>query len=74
MMCKVREEGGPLQEEPRVWDWHRKAQGRKVADMSADLTSVPQQGPHGEKRAGRMPLVGAIFNTASRTETTRRIK
>jgi hypothetical protein len=62
MIFKARAEGQPLQEEPRVWDWHRDAQGRKVAYMSADLTSVPQQGPRGETREGRMPLVGAIFN------------
>lgn len=74
MICKVREAGGPLQEEPRVWDWHLDAQDRKVAYMSADMTSVPQQGPRGEKREGRMPLVGAIFNPASRPETTRRKK
>ena len=74
MISKIREEGEPLQEEPRVWDWHLDAQGRKVAYMSADMTSVPQQGPRGEKRAGRMPLVGAVFNPASRTETTRRKK
>ncbi len=74
MICKVREAGGPLQEEPRVWDWHLDAQDRKVAYMSADMTSVPQQGPRGEKREGRMPLVGAVFNPASRTETTRHQK
>lgn len=74
MISQVREAGGPLQEEPRVWDWHLDAEGRKVAYMSADMTSVSQQGPRGEKRAGRMPLVGALFNPASRTETTRRNK
>ena len=65
MISKAREQSIPLQESPRTWDWNRDANGKKVAGLSLDLTSVAQQGEHGEKREGRMPLVGSIFNPAS---------
>lgn len=45
-----------------AWDWHRDAQGQSVAYVSLDATGVPQQGPRGEKREGRMPWVGAVYN------------
>lgn len=73
LISRVRDDGTPLQETPRMWNWHLDAQGHKVACVSLDLTSVAQQGPHGEQREGRMPVVGAIFNPAAVTaEKTRR--
>jgi len=74
MISKAVNAGQPLRAEARVWEWNVDAHGRKVAYISTDAISVPQQGPRGEKRDGRMPLVGTIFNAASRSETTRRNK
>jgi hypothetical protein len=65
-------EGETFQPEPAAWEWSRDAQGRSVAYISIDATSVPQQGPHREKRDGRMPNVGAIFNPAPRKQKDRR--
>ena len=65
MISKAREESMSLQEAPVAWDWHRDANGKRVACLSLDLTGVAQQGEHGEKRDGRMPVVGTIFNPAS---------
>ncbi len=65
MISKAREESVPLQEAPRVWDWNLDEHSQKVACLSLDLTSVAQQGAHGEKRDGRLPVVVAIFNPAS---------
>ena len=45
-----------------AWDWNRDARGQSVAYLGLDATSVPQQGPHGEKAEGRMPWVGSVFN------------
>lgn len=56
----------------RVWDWHRAADGRMVGYVSLDATSVPQQGPHGERAEGRMPWVGEVFNPQPMHETARR--
>jgi hypothetical protein len=67
MISRVREESVPLQEAPCVWSWNLDANGKKVACLSLDLTSVAQQGAHGEKREGRMPVVGSLFNPASAT-------
>lgn len=67
MISKVREERVPLQDAPRTWDWNLDARGERVACLSLDLTSVAQQGEHGEKRDGRMPVVGSIFNPAAST-------
>jgi len=44
------------------WDWHKDAQGRTVAYLSADSTGVGQQGPGGSKVEGRMAAVGMIYN------------
>ena len=74
MISKAVNAGQPLRADARVWEWNVDAHGRKVAYISTDAISVPQQGPRGEKRDGRMPLVGTIFNAASRSETTRRNK
>ena len=37
-----------------VWDWHRDAQGRRVAYFTIDATGTRQQGPGGSKAEGRM--------------------
>jgi hypothetical protein len=44
------------------WDWHKDAQGRTVAYVSADATGVGQQGPDGGEAEGRMAAVGMIYN------------
>ena len=44
------------------WDWERDADGKRVAYVGLDATSVPQQGPGGKKAEGRMPWVGSVFN------------
>lgn len=64
--------GDIFQEKPVAWEWGRDAEGRSVAYVSIDATSVPQQGLHREKRDGRMPNVGAIFNPAPRKQKDRR--
>ncbi len=53
------------------WKWNRDNTGRRVAYISLDATSVPQQGPHAEKAEGRMPYVGAVFNPQARKVRTR---
>lgn len=55
------------------WDWNVDLVGRAVAYVSLDATGVPQQGPRGEKREGRMPWVGAVFNPVPRGEPNRRV-
>lgn len=44
------------------WAWHRDAEGKTCAYVTADATGVPQQGPHGEKADGRMAWVLSIYN------------
>lgn len=44
------------------WDWERDADGKRVAYVGLDATSVPQQGPGGKKAEGRMPWIGSVFN------------
>ena len=44
------------------WEWERDAEGRSVAYVGLDATSVPQQGPDAKKAEGRMPWVGSVFN------------
>jgi|GEM_PF-952510 hypothetical protein len=44
------------------WDWELDADGRRVAYVGLDATSVPQQGPGGKKSEGRMPWVGSVYN------------
>lgn len=44
------------------WDWHRDAEGKTCAYVSADATGVPQQGPKGAKAEGRMANVAMIYN------------
>lgn len=58
----------------RPWDWHRDADGRKVAYIGLDATGVLQQGPRGEKREARMPWVGTVFNPPPRDRQTRRVR
>ena len=65
MISKAREESVPLQEAPRAWNWNVDANGNTIACLGIDLTSVAQQGAHGEKREGRMPVIGSIYNSAS---------
>lgn len=74
MYSKAVAAGQPLQAESIAWSWNVDAHGRKVAYVSVDATSVPQQGPRGEKRDGRMPLVGTIFNAAPCSAGTRRAR
>ncbi len=49
---------GPL----TPWAWHRDAEGKTVAYVSADATGVGQQGPGGTAAEGRMAYVGVIYN------------
>lgn len=44
------------------WDWECDADGRRIAYVGLDATSVPQQGVGGKKADGRMPWVGSVFN------------
>ena len=48
--------------DPVDWDWRRDKQGRTVAYVSLDATSVPQQGPKAGKADGRMPFVAMVYN------------
>jgi len=48
--------------EARDWSWHKDAEGKTVAYVSADLTGVGQQGPHGGAAEGRMAAVAMIYN------------
>lgn len=36
------------------WDWEQDAEGKRVAYVGLDATSVPQQGAGGKKAEGRM--------------------
>lgn len=45
-----------------AWDWHRDAEGKTVAYVSADATGVGQQGAGGGPAEGRMANVVALFN------------
>ena len=49
---------GPAQ----PWAWHKDAQGKTCAYVSADATGVGQQGPGGVKAEGRMATVGMVYN------------
>jgi hypothetical protein len=49
---------GPTQD----WAWHKDAEGRTVAYVSADATGVGQQGSKGSAAEGRMAAVGMIYN------------
>ena len=46
----------------KPWDWHKDANGKRVAYASLDATGVAQQGPQHEKAEGKMAWVGAVFN------------
>ena len=50
------------------WEWHRDANGKRVAYVSLDATAVLQQGPHAEKAESRMPWIGSVFNPVPRQE------
>jgi hypothetical protein len=68
----ARQEAGQTPEPPqKPWGWARDATGQRVGYISLDATSVPQQGPHGEKVEGRMPYVAAVFNPQPRRARTR---
>jgi len=44
------------------WAWHKDAEGKTVAYVSADATGVAQQGPKGAEAEGRMANVVMIYN------------
>ena len=44
------------------WAWHKDAEGKTVAYISADSTGVGQQGPGGAKADGRMANVAVFYN------------
>jgi hypothetical protein len=44
------------------WAWHRDAEGKTCAYVSADATGVSQQGPKGAKAENRMANVVMIYN------------
>lgn len=44
------------------WAWHKDAEGKTVAYVSADATGVGQQGPGGIEAEGRMVNVAVIYN------------
>ncbi len=71
-VAELQRGGAIFQERATAWEWSRDARGQSVAYLSVDATSVPQQGKHREKRDGRMPNVGAIFNPAPRKQKDRR--
>lgn len=48
--------------EPDPWDWHKDADGKTVAYVSADATGLGIQGPGGAKADGRMINLGMIYN------------
>lgn len=60
-LAQMRAEGQTIPPK-KPWDWHKDAQGRRVAYSSLDATGVPQQGPKHEKTEGRMAWVGCVFN------------
>ena len=45
-----------------AWDWHKDADGKTVAYVSADATGLGMQGPNGAKAEGRMAVVGMVYN------------
>lgn len=49
---------GPL----TPWAWHKDAEGKSVAYVSADATGVGQQGPGGQAAEGRMAYIGMVYN------------
>ena len=59
----VHEQGHTLGD-GKPFAWHRDAQGRTCAYVSADLTGVPQQAKGGGPAEGRMPYVAAVYNPA----------
>ena len=44
------------------WAWHKDAEGKTVAYVSADATGVGQQGGGGVAAEGRMAYVGMVYN------------
>lgn len=54
--------GGAAFGAARDWDWHRDAEGKTVAYVSADATGVAQQGEGGAEAEGRMANVVAVYN------------
>ena len=49
------------------WEWTRDAAGKSIAYVGLDLISVRQQGPQGERAAGRMPVTGIVFRDNARS-------
>jgi hypothetical protein len=54
--------GGQTFGSPEPWAWHKDAEGKTVAYVSADATGVGQQGPGGAEAEGRMVNVAVIYN------------
>jgi hypothetical protein len=54
---------------PAPWAWHKDAEGKTVAYVSADATGVGQQGPGGAAAEGRMAYVGMIYNPVPEERT-----
>jgi len=46
----------------RPWAWHKDAEGKTVASVSADATGVGMQGEKGAAAEGRMAYVGMVYN------------
>jgi len=44
------------------WAWHKDAEGKTVAYVSADATGVGMQGDNGTQAEGRMAYVGMVYN------------
>ena len=62
---------GETIEPKKPWNWHRDANGNRVAYISLDATGVLQQGPDHKKAEGRMAWVGCVFNPQPTHETPR---
>ena len=45
-----------------TWEWSKDADGKAVADVSADATGVGMQGENGAAADGRMAAVGMVWN------------
>jgi hypothetical protein len=56
--------------QPVAWKWHRDAQGRRCAYVTADAISVPQQASGGGAADSRMPWVALIYNPVPELAST----
>jgi hypothetical protein len=60
-LAKHKAQGGAILPK-KPWNWHKDANGQRVAYVSLDATGVLQQGPDHKKVEGKMAWVGAVFN------------